>query len=275
MLLATGCAANGVIDTSPDLDGDGIPNILESTNDTDTDGLPNYLDPDSDGDLLADGAEDANGNGVVDYYDSSPTNADTDGDGVDDLIETTLQPPGVYWVTDPGMTPAAAGLFYFIIPYSVNGSKTPVPVSSALGLATTGGGSTPSPVDVYARASGGLVPVDLVDSFLSKIEPNSTGGTDPVTGVTCATFLATLLIDRYHGPKALTSAGDINETIAGVAPGPTYCFNLVPKPNTTIPQVPRVQVFTVNVNVLGDNGGTAFPLGVSRTIKFIVPPTSP
>ena len=82
------------LDTNPDLDGDGIPNVLESTNDTDGDGKADYLDADSDGDLLADGAEDANGNGVVDYYDSSPTKVDTDGDGVDDLVETTLQPPG-------------------------------------------------------------------------------------------------------------------------------------------------------------------------------------
>ncbi|HVO37855.1 MAG TPA: hypothetical protein VMV03_02400, partial [Spirochaetia bacterium] len=128
VLLGIGCAqsSSGTLDS----DGDGIPDSLESSGDTDGDGLPNYLDRDSDNDLLADGVEDGNHNGVVDAGESSPIKADTDGDGVGDMLETALQPAGQHWATDPTKTPAKAGIYSFVVPYSSNGSKAPIPTSS-------------------------------------------------------------------------------------------------------------------------------------------------
>ncbi len=44
----------------------------------------NPLNPDTDGDGLTDGAEDANGNGLINSGETDPNNPDTDGDGVQD-----------------------------------------------------------------------------------------------------------------------------------------------------------------------------------------------
>jgi hypothetical protein len=225
--------------------------------------------------LRADGSEDVNANGLVDAGETSPINADTDGDGTSDLVETALQPADAHWATDPAMNPSLAGIFYFTAPYSVTGSAQSVPASMVMVLSTTGAGSTPSQVDVYSRASGGLVPVDLVASLLQKVEPNPAGGTDPITTLAGISFSGTALIDRYHGPKALTGAGDIKETIGGVATGGLYAFTVVPLANTSIPATADAQVFTVASSLFGDSGGTAYPLVGSRTITFIVPPSPP
>ena len=48
------------------------------------------LDDDSDKDRLKDGEEDANHNGWLDFNETDPTVADTDGDGIEDGLEKTL-----------------------------------------------------------------------------------------------------------------------------------------------------------------------------------------
>jgi len=92
----------GLDPCSNDTDRDGLPDDVELDGDTDPD------NPDSDWDGLCDGpeavddlcdpGEDLNGNGVVDPGESSPTNGDTDGDGLDDWMETHSQN-----ATDPSM----------------------------------------------------------------------------------------------------------------------------------------------------------------------------
>lgn len=89
-----------------DSDGDGEPDGIEnnSPNNTATAGCPgapeggsNFANPfvlssnnvDSDRDGLKDGDEDANHNGWLDPSESDPTTPDTDGDGIDDYVETT------------------------------------------------------------------------------------------------------------------------------------------------------------------------------------------
>jgi PKD repeat protein len=99
-----------------DSDGDGIADSTEGTGDADGDGTPNYLDTDSDGDGTPDSTEetgDADDDGVPNYLDANdsdgpdgdtdgdgltnseentlgtdPTSTDSDGDGIDDFVET-------------------------------------------------------------------------------------------------------------------------------------------------------------------------------------------
>lgn len=99
-----------------DDDGDSVPTIDESENDGDDDGLDDYLDPDSDNNGTPDADEldtDVDCDATVDAYDvndsdgpcgdpdgdgqtneaeqlcgSNPANADTDGDGVSDAVES-------------------------------------------------------------------------------------------------------------------------------------------------------------------------------------------
>ncbi len=132
-----------------DSDGDGVPDSCEARgkaaptaadytlplSDTDMDGAFDYLDKDSDGDLLADGLEDKDGNCAVAAAETDRLKADTDGDGVSDLVEVSLL--GAAGAKDPASTPAKAGKFYFVEPYSVDGSAKPTPANSTLALSTT------------------------------------------------------------------------------------------------------------------------------------------
>ncbi len=65
---------------SPDVDGDGIPNVDEPAGDVDGDGLANFEDADSDGDLMPDGVELAAGRNPYNAIDMAFHFA-SDGDG--------------------------------------------------------------------------------------------------------------------------------------------------------------------------------------------------
>jgi hypothetical protein len=131
--------------------------------------------------------------------------------------------------------------------------------------------------DVYVRASkdpADTTTVDPVDAFITSIEPVPTGGTDPVTGAICTTFSASVLKDKYNTPKALTGAGDIKETIGGLNPGKLYCFQVNPKPNTTVTAKTTPQEFKALLTVVADKpSGGSITLGSDREVLFIVPPT--
>ncbi|MCU0858111.1 MAG: MSCRAMM family adhesin SdrC, partial [Pontiellaceae bacterium] len=64
-----------------DEDRDGLYDDLEKSTGT------LYNDPDTDDDLIMDGVEDRNQNGIVDPGESDPRTADTDGDGISDGLE--------------------------------------------------------------------------------------------------------------------------------------------------------------------------------------------
>ncbi len=120
-----------------DSDNDGVHDIYEGGTggnintapvDTDEDSHPDFLDADSDNDGLADGQEDINNNGYVDGNESDRTKADSDDDGVSDLIEVAAG-------TDPqdaSDNPQANGNFVFIVPFE----ETPEPEDDVLNFST-------------------------------------------------------------------------------------------------------------------------------------------
>jgi hypothetical protein len=100
-----------------DSDGDCRPDRLEAggppPRDSDRDRRYDFLDRDADNDGVADRDEDKNCDGALASDESDPLRADTDGDGVDDLVETEAG-------TNPNNAtdnPRAHGDFVFVVPY--------------------------------------------------------------------------------------------------------------------------------------------------------------
>jgi hypothetical protein len=101
-----------------DSDGDCRSDQVESgavvpPRDTDADGRFDFIDRDSDDDGIPDATEDQNCNGVRDGTETDAGNADTDGDGVSDLVETAAGTNP----NNPADNPQANGDFVFIEPY--------------------------------------------------------------------------------------------------------------------------------------------------------------
>ena len=119
-----------------DSDNDGIPDSVEAGDadvltpavDTDLDSIPDYRDPDSDNDGLSDADELARG--------TNPLLADTDGDGVTDLVEVGACPVGdatcAMDATDPASNPRTRGDFVFFEPYM----EAPDPLRDTLSFST-------------------------------------------------------------------------------------------------------------------------------------------
>ncbi len=166
-----------------DSDGDGVPDSCEGLVDTDGDGKADYVDTDSDGDYLADALEDKNGNCKVDAGETNRLKKDTDGDGHDDFVETALTPVGSSsWATDATKTPWNQGKFYFLVPYSFDGSAKPSPTSTPLAMSTkindgdvafvVDTTTSMNNVEAALSTSIGKIITDLTDSSKSTYIPN-------------------------------------------------------------------------------------------------------
>jgi len=132
-------------------------------------------------------------------------------------------------------------------------------------------------LDLRALAAPDAGPVDAVDTFIQTIAVDAGGGVDPTEpGVPCVALSAVQqLADIWSGPKGLLKQQDaVNETALAVTPGQKVCFKVIPKPNTTVPQVAGAQVFKATLTVKAQNGisATELVLGSPREIAFIIPP---
>ena len=117
-------------DTLPDACEAGPGHTLQQLPiDTDNDGKYDFVDVDSDNDGLLDSAEDKNHDCTVGPGETNPRQADTDGDGADDMIETALGSNP----NDKFETPEALGKYYFRMPYQ----GLPAPDTHTLPIKTT------------------------------------------------------------------------------------------------------------------------------------------
>jgi hypothetical protein len=105
--------------------------------------------------------------------------------------------------------------------------------------------------------------VDAVEAFLDHIEPDTEGGVeDPLNpGVFCTGSLPT--IDDNDD--------DVPDAFVDVLPGTPLCFDVVPKPNETVPEEDEPQVFRAFAEEFADG----FTVLESRDIYFVVPPSVP
>jgi hypothetical protein len=132
-------------------------------------------------------------------------------------------------------------------------------------------------LDVRVLAESDPGPVDTVDTFIQSISVNAFGGTDAAEpGFPCIPLSAlSQLADVWSGPKGLVKVQDaVNESALGITPTQKICFNVVPIPNTTIPQTAGAQVFYAQLKVKAKNGQAPaeLSLGTPRQVAFIVPP---
>jgi hypothetical protein len=160
-----------------DSDGDCIPDRIEAGDnvlstppvDTDGDGRPDYKDLDSDNDGLADRAEDRNCDGVLDPGETSRVHADTDGDGVSDLIEVAAGTDPL----DPLDNPQANGDFVFIVPYQ----EPPDPERDDLDFSTN-----LQIMDVYLLVDRSGTMRDEISSIRASIQDAANNVTCPPLG---------------------------------------------------------------------------------------------
>jgi len=105
-------------------------------------------------------------------------------------------------------------------------------------------------------------PGETVDAtvFIDRIVPNETGGVeDPEhAGVVCVGGLATADKD-----------GDtVKDVFSSVVPGTAVCFDIYPKMNETVEAQVEAQLFSAEVQVIGDS----VTVLDRRTVYFLVPP---
>jgi hypothetical protein len=147
-------------------------------------------------------------------------------------------------------------------------------VSSTTGLpfvytiSSSGTGLSSTVVDAVAELAGNIPvrvdanavddPTDAVDApaaFIDHLEANISGGT--VLGRVCTNL-----------PTADGNSDGFTDYFPSVLPGTSVCFDIVAKPNQTVPATAEPQIFKASIDVVGDQ---RTPLD-TRSVYFVVPP---
>ncbi|WP_437967669.1 VWA domain-containing protein [Sorangium sp. So ce260] len=97
--------------------------------------------------------------------------------------------------------------------------------------------------------------VDAVSAFVDRIIANNLASEPCTSGLR--------VVDK--------NLDGVADTYANVFPGPTVCFDVIPKINVSVPPTTEPQVFTANIVVTGDSVTTLS----TRKVFFLVPPEIP
>lgn len=97
--------------------------------------------------------------------------------------------------------------------------------------------------------------VDAASAFIDKIIANNDAPEPCTAGLR--------VIDK--------NVDGVADTYTNVFPGPTVCFDVIPKTNVSVPPTTEPQVFTANIVVTGDGVTTLS----TRKVFFLVPPEIP
>jgi len=187
-----------------DSDNDGLTDAMEAgdtdpltiANDTDMDLIPDFRDPDSDNDGLSDADEVLGG--------TNPLAADSDGDGITDLVEIGACPAGDATcagdATDPLSSPRTRGDFVFFEPYMA----LPDPLRDTLSFATD-----LRVADVYFLMDTTGSMGGAIASLKSGLSTPGTGLIDRVRAVIPDVWFGVGGFDDYQqDPYGYASSGD-------------------------------------------------------------------
>ncbi|HWO20922.1 MAG TPA: hypothetical protein VNO30_19280 [Kofleriaceae bacterium] len=229
-----------------DSDGDCVSDKAEARGappaDTDGDRRADFLDRDSDNDGVPDKQEDANCNGVVDPTETSSTAQDTDGDGVDDLVETAAGTDPL----NPNSNPQANGDFVFVEPYM----KPQVPADQNLDFSTQ-----LQAVDLY-------VLLDRSGSMSTEIQSVRDNLASVVSGLKCPPGTKTNCIpDLWAGASTFgysSSGVQAFQNWVDIQPNPSFATVPITAPSGA--SSAEVTTFATYAAITGQ-GGANYGLG--------------
>ena len=141
--------------------------------------------------------------------------------------------------------------------YAIASDGTGLSTTVADGIADLSG-SVPVRVEAVARDDASDT-VDAVAAFVDHVDTNTTGTS--VHGRLCTPGLRVADGDGDGAP----------DHYPAVLPGTSVCFDIVARPNDSVPAAAEPQLFHATVDVLGDR---STPLD-ARDVYFVVPPEVP
>ncbi|MEQ9072609.1 MAG: hypothetical protein RLP09_02065 [Sandaracinaceae bacterium] len=175
--------------------------------------------------------------------------------GIDSSASSTLRDEMRQMAIDTGAVDATTGEpIYFRIPSDGSGLGEDL-VRAIVQLTEN------VPIRVDARADndpGNEGGVDAVEAFVLRLETNTSEAS--VEGRLCTDL-----------PTGDDTGDGFPDHFPRVFPGTSVCFDIVPRPNQTVPAIDEPQLFRATVRVIGD-GFT--PLD-EREVLFLVPPRAP
>jgi len=263
---------DGILDTDEgvgDTDGDGIINNLDL--DADNDGIPDNIEGQTTTGYIVPGNVDSDGNGLDDVYESVPgagegvTPENTDGLDNPDYLDTNSDNDGGDDTTEAGLTLAGVdtdgdGLDDNIdtsADYSDPGGTIDNPLSGAIilpdvdGDATTGGDVDYRDIfdSIDFDGDGILNNEDLDDDNDGITDTQELCGTDPTTSVIASNFVISILTDNFPAETTWTLTGP-SGIIATGGPYPGQPATTINTPVSTL----LTGAFSFTISDSGGNG---------------------